>query len=83
MYEIIFRNPAERFLKKLDKETQKKILEKIKKLKTNPRLGKPLTGSLRGLWRLRHDYYRIIYKIADLELIIYIMNIGPRRNVYN
>ena len=83
MYEIIFRNPAKSFLRKLDKETQGKIIEKIEKLKINPRLGKPLTGSLKGLWRLRHDNYRIIYKIKDLELIIYVMTIGPRRNVYN
>lgn len=82
MYEIIFRNPAKNFLKKIDKKSQKKILEKIEKLKNNPRIGKPLTGNLRGFWRLRQDNYRIVYKIKDQELIIYIMNMGSRGNIY-
>ena len=44
MYEIIFRNPAKRFLRVLDKNIQEKLLEKIEKLKTNSRIGKPLRG---------------------------------------
>jgi mRNA interferase RelE/StbE len=82
MYEIIFRNPAKRFLKKIDKNSQKKVLEKIQKLKNNPRIGKPLTGNLKGFWRLRQDNYRIVYRIKDQELIVYIMNIGSRENIY-
>ena len=82
MYEIIFRNPAKRFLKNLSKGSQKKILEKIEKLKDNPRIGKPLTGNLRGLWRLRFDNYRIVYRIKDQELIVYVMNIGDREGIY-
>lgn len=82
MYEIIFRNPAKRFLKKIDKNSQKKVLEKIQKLKNNPRIGKPLTGNLKGFWRLRQDNYRIVYRIKDQELIVYVMNIGSRENIY-
>jgi len=82
MYEIIFRNPAKRFLKNLDKDSQERILKKIDKLKDNPRIGKPLTGNLRGLWRLRQDNYRIIYKIKDQELVIYVINMGDRGRVY-
>ena len=82
MYELIFRNPAKRFLMKLDKNSQKQILNKMKRLKDNPCLGKPLTGNLRGLWRLRHDHYRIIYRIKDQELIVLVMNIGNREGIY-
>jgi len=82
MYELIFRNPAKRFLKNINKNSQKRILGQIEKLKKNPRIGKPLTGNLRGLWRLRQDNYRIIYKIKDQELIIYVMNIGDRGRIY-
>ncbi len=82
MYEIIFRNPAKRFLKNLDKDSQERILKKIDKLKDNSRIGKPLTGNLRGLWRLRQDNYRIIYKIKDQELVIYVINMGDRGRVY-
>ena len=82
MYEIIFRNPAKRFLKSLPKDSQERILKQIERLKKNPRIGKPLTGNLRGLWRLRQDNYRIVYKIKDQELIIYVMSIGNRDKVY-
>lgn len=83
MYEIIFRNPAKRFLKKLDSHDQKGILDKIEKLKYNPELGKPLVGILSGLWKLRYDKYRIIYQIKNQELIILVLNIGHRKNVYD
>lgn len=83
MYEVMFRNPAKRFIKSLNEDVQKQITEKIEKLKNNPRIGKPLTGNLKGLWRLRHDNYRIIYGIKDLELIVYVINIGHRKNIYN
>lgn len=82
MYGIILRNPAKRFFKKLDKDSQKEILKKLENLKRNPRIGKALTGNLRGLWRLRYNQYRIIYRIKDMELIIYILIIGHRKNVY-
>jgi len=82
MYEIIFRSPAKRFLKTLDKNIQKRILEKIKLLRQNPRIGKALYGNLAGLWRLRYDKYRIIYQIKNKGLLIYILNIGHRKNIY-
>ena len=82
MYEIIFRTPAKKFLKLLDKKSQKRILNKIGQLSRNPRIGKKLTGNLKGLWRLRQDNFRIIYRIKDQELIIYVLNIGKRENIY-
>jgi mRNA interferase RelE/StbE len=83
MYEIIFREPAKRFLKKLQKNIQKEILDKIEKLRDDPRIGKPLAGNLSGLWRLRYDKYRIIYQIKDEELVVFVLNIGHRKNIYD
>jgi mRNA interferase RelE/StbE len=83
MYEIIFRSPAKRFLKKLDSNVQEEMLNKIEKLKNNPELGKPLVGNLSGLWKLRYDKYRIIYQIKKQELIILVLNIGHRKNIYD
>ncbi len=81
-YEIIFKKPAKRFLKKLDKQKQKRILKKITKLKNNPKLGCPLIGNLKGLWKLRIGKYRVLYNIIQSKLIIQILDIGPRRNIY-
>ena len=82
MYRIIFKSPAKRFLKKLDNSTQQIIIKKLKKLKENPRLGKPLIANLSGLWSLRIDKYRVIYQIKDEELIIIVLNIGHRKDIY-
>lgn len=81
-YKIILKNPAERFLKKLSKEFQREIVKKIRKLEDNLRLGKPLVGNLSGLWSLRIGKYRIVYQIKHNLSIIFILNIGHRKNIY-
>lgn len=82
MYQITFDNNAKSFLKKLKRGEQKIILDKIEKLKENPFLGKRLAGNLFGLWRLRIDKYRALYKIIEEKLIIVILDIGHRKNIY-
>ena len=82
MHEVIIEPPAERFIKQLSKEEQKKILDYIEQLGENSRLGKELVGRLQGLRSLRVDTYRIIYKIEDLKLLVLVLRIGHRRNIY-
>ncbi len=82
MYEVRLEDNARRFLKKLDKETNKKLIKKFRSLEENPELGKPLTGNLAGLWSLRVGKFRAIYKIQRNELIILVLDIGHRKNVY-
>lgn len=78
MYSIIFSKGALGFFNKLSKFEQEKIGKKIEMLKEFPKQGKPLSGNLRGLWRLRVDKFRVIYQIKDNELIVYVLNIGHR-----
>ena len=82
MYRVTLDKNAEKSLKKLKKSEQSKILGKIKKLKENPNLGKRLSGNLFGLWKLRIDKYRIFYEIINNRLIIVILDIAHRKNVY-
>ena len=82
MYRIIFKSPAKRFLKKLDSSLQQRIIKKLKKLKEYPRLGKPLTAALAGLWSLRFGKFRAIYQIRREELLILILDISPRKDIY-
>ncbi|MCX6746551.1 MAG: type II toxin-antitoxin system RelE/ParE family toxin [Candidatus Pacearchaeota archaeon] len=81
MYEIILENPAEKFLKKLDKNTQRRIINKLKELQDNP-LGIPLIGNLSGMYKLRIGDYRTIYAVKNEQLIILVLKIGHRKNVY-
>jgi len=82
MFNIIFDKKAAIYFKKLDSENKIRIGKKLEDLKTNPELGKPLTGNLSGLWSLRIGKYRLIYQIKNQELVIFILDLGHRKNVY-
>lgn len=73
-------------LKKLDKQTQIRILAFFKHRvleQSDPRLfGKSLTGDLSGFWSYRIGDYRVICDILDNELTIVAVEIGHRREVY-
>ncbi|MEK6933982.1 MAG: type II toxin-antitoxin system RelE/ParE family toxin [Nanoarchaeota archaeon] len=82
MYEIIIQLQAEQFIKGLKKEEQKKLLGSIDQLAQKPRLGKELVGRLTGLRSLRAGIYRAIYKIEDIKLIVLVLRVGYRGNIY-
>jgi mRNA interferase RelE/StbE len=83
MYSLNLHKDAIAFLKKLDKFEEKRILNKLDDLKDNPELGKPLTGNLAGLWSLRIGKYRALYRILNDKLIILVLDIGHRKNIYD
>jgi mRNA interferase RelE/StbE len=83
MYSLNLDKNADKFLKKLDQFEQEIILNKLDSLKDNPELGKPLTGNLAGLWSLRIGKYRALYKILNNLLIIIVLDIGHRKNIYD
>ena len=83
MYIVILQSKAEKFLKKLPKDIQKRIIEKLKELKEKPEMGVPLTANLTGLWKLRIGDYRAIYVIRKSELTIFVIRIGHRKNIYH
>lgn len=61
---------------------QKIIFKNIrKKLSLDPKgYGKPLSGELKGYWRLRIKDYRVIYKIIEEVIEVLIIKIGIRRD---
>ena len=83
MYKIIFQKQAEKFFRKLDKNEQEQVAKKINELSNNPKLGKPLVEKLAGLWSLRIGNYRAIYAIKNEELIVLVLKLGHRKNVYD
>lgn len=86
IYELKYEARAVKQIKKLDPATRKLIKSWIEKnlLNTdNPRQhGKGLTGSLSQYWRYRVGDYRILAEINDAEIIIIIVEIGHRRDIW-
>jgi mRNA interferase RelE/StbE len=83
VYRIEFRPAAVRGLAKLDHLAREKIAAKIDGLQHDPRPQgiEPLRG--RGKrYRLRVGVYRVIYEIEDDILLVLVMRIGHRREVY-
>jgi len=59
-----------------------RIVEKLKEISENPRVGKPLRGRLRGLYSARVGDYRIIYQVSDERRTIAAVAVGHRKAVY-
>ena len=82
-YKVQIEDRAEKALKSLEKKNRERARNAIDQLAENPRPNnsKPLKG-FSGIWRLRIGDYRIIYEIRDAELIVLVVEIGHRREVY-
>ena len=86
MFRVRFSSQARKELKKMDIHVSSLILGWIRKNLEgcdDPRsLGKALTGDKSGAWRYRVGDYRIICEIHDEDIIILVLSVGHRREVY-
>ncbi len=83
-YKVVYLDQVVKDLENLDKATARKVLNRIETyLVQDPKeLGKALTGDFRGYWRYRWGDFRVIYKIVEREILIYILRIGHRKDIY-
>lgn len=84
-FEVIWHEKSLADLKELEKQIAKKIVDRIKNyLAGNPqKLGLPLKGVLKGLYRYRWGNFRIIYAIDRAEGKLIILHIAHRKKVYS
>ena len=77
---------AKRQLRKLDASNAQTILRYLNRLvlgTSDPRdRGSGLRANLAGLWRYRVGDYRVICSLEDHELVVLVLQIGHRREVY-
>lgn len=85
-YKVEYLPQVIKTLEKMDKYTRRIIIEWIERNLVeceNPRIhGKALSANRSGQWRYRIGDYRVIAKIEDDKLIILVINIGHRREIY-
>ena len=81
-YKILIKPSAKKELEKLPKKDLQKIVNKIQNLAVNPRPAgcEKLSGD--DKLRIRQGNYRIVYSIEDSALIVFVVKIGHRRDIY-
>jgi mRNA interferase RelE/StbE len=82
-YKIELRPAAVRALRKLDPQVARRVHAAIALLAEDPRppASRPLRG--RPAWRVRVGDYRVIYTIEDDVLLVVVVTLGHRRDVYD
>jgi len=81
IYEILFSESAKNQLKKLDRPMQERILSALERVRINPeRYVKKLVGD--PAYRLRVGDYRVLLDIDKNRLLILVIKIGNRKNIY-
>ena len=83
-YNIQFAPSAERAFRKLTRDLQLRLGKAIDKLTINPLPNgvKKLSGEM-GLFRIRVGDYRIVYQVKSAELIVLVVRLGHRRDIYD
>jgi mRNA interferase RelE/StbE len=82
-YRLVFKPSAERAFLALPKDDQRRLDKRLLALQDTPRPRgiKALAGAS-GVYRLRVGDYRVLYEIHDDQVIVLVLAIGHRREVY-
>lgn len=81
-YELAFRKSVAKDLRALPKGDVRRIMQRIRSLAEDPRPpgSEKLSGQER--YRVRQGVYRIVYEIEDQRLVVLVVRVGHRRDVY-
>ena len=82
-YRVLFKPSADKALRKLPESIQVRIATAAKGLRADPRPRGCLKLKGEGnLWRIRVGDYRVVYTIEDDELIVLVVRVAHRKDVY-
>ena len=79
-YRITYKGSVAKELRKIDRQTQKRLLAAIEGLATNPRPDG--VKSKYDQYRIRVGNYRVVYEIADGQLRVLVLRVAHRKDVY-
>ena len=81
-FELVFRPSVAKDMRDIPADDLKKILRRIDLLQDDPRPPGCVKLSAMDYFRVRQGNYRIIYEIEDDKLIVVVVKVGHRRDVY-
>ncbi|MCK7543600.1 type II toxin-antitoxin system RelE/ParE family toxin [Marinobacter bryozoorum] len=81
-YRLVFRKSVSKDLRSIANQDVARILKRMKALEDDPR--PPGSEKLSGLerYRVRQGNYRIVYEVIDDQLVVIVVRIGHRKDVY-
>jgi mRNA interferase RelE/StbE len=82
-YRVLFKPSADRALRKLPHDVQRRIVGEVAMLADDPQPAGvlKLTGD-ENLWRVRIGDYRVVYEIHEDRLIVLVLRVAHRKDVY-
>lgn len=81
-YSLSVKQSAAKALAKVPKRDRLRLIEAIDRLKVQPSAGGVLKGEFSGLRRIRVGDYRVVYEVHEQELLILVIRVGHRREIY-
>ncbi len=82
-HKVLFKPSADRALKKLPQDAQRRIVGEAALLAYNPRpAGVVKLAGYENLWRIRIGNYRMVYEIHDERLVVLVLRVAHRKDVY-
>jgi len=81
-FSLQIRQSAAKALARIPKNERARLIEAIDRLREEPHAGGVLKGEFAGLRRLRVGSYRIGYEVVDEQLVVLVVRVGHRKDVY-
>ncbi|MFZ5532946.1 MAG: type II toxin-antitoxin system RelE family toxin [Pseudomonadota bacterium] len=81
-YAVRIKRSAAKALEAIARADRQRLIEAIDRLADNPAAGSVLKGELSGLRRVRVGDHRIVYEVHDDQLVVLVVRIGHRRDIY-
>lgn len=81
-YHLKLSRTAEKQLAKIESKDRVRLVTSVRELSSNPRPHGAIKLSNRDAWRIRVGSYRVIYEIKDQELLVLIIEVGHRGDIY-
>jgi mRNA interferase RelE/StbE len=81
-YSVLIKKSAAKELEGVPKKDREKLVSKIQALANNPR--PPGSEKLAGddKYRIRHGVYRVLYEVDDATIVVVVVRLAHRREVY-
>jgi len=81
-YKLLIKPSAVKELEALPAKDRRRLVARLQRLSSHPR--PPGSEKLSGhdLYRIRQGNYRVLYSVEDLALVVLVIKVGHRRDVY-